>query len=115
MLRRLRPVGDALYALGSDELGRDMLSRLIYGGRLSLAARIVESAVKDQFDHWLAGNPTQANRLLDWVVERADERIGTVRLGNGRITNYRLYENEGGISIPQYDPIYRFICYRRLQ
>src|SRR6202161_4228410 len=38
------------------------------------AARIVESAVKDQFDHWLAGNPTQANRLLDWVVERADER-----------------------------------------
>jgi hypothetical protein len=80
MLRRLRPVGDALYALGSDELGRDMLSRLIYGGRLSLAARIVESAVKDQFDHWLAGNPTQANRLLDWVVERADERIGTVRL-----------------------------------
>src|SRR5207344_1472383 len=47
----------------------------VYGGRLSLAARIVESAVKDQFDHWLAGNPTQANRLLDWVVERADERI----------------------------------------
>lgn len=36
MLRRLRPVGDALYGLGSDELGRDMLSRLIYGGRLSL-------------------------------------------------------------------------------
>src|SRR6266404_203281 len=39
------------------------------------AARIVESAVKDQFDHWLAGNPTQANRLLDWVVERAEERV----------------------------------------
>jgi peptide/nickel transport system permease protein len=36
MLRRLRPIGDALYPLGSDELGRDMLSRLIYGGRLSL-------------------------------------------------------------------------------
>jgi peptide/nickel transport system permease protein len=36
MLRRLRPVGDALYPLGSDELGRDMVSRLIYGGRLSL-------------------------------------------------------------------------------
>ena len=39
------------------------------------AARIVESAVKDQFDHWLAGNPAHANRLLDWVVERADERV----------------------------------------
>jgi peptide/nickel transport system permease protein len=36
MLRRLKPIGDALYPLGSDELGRDMLSRLIYGGRLSL-------------------------------------------------------------------------------
>jgi topoisomerase IV subunit B len=39
------------------------------------ATRIVESAVKDQFDHWLAGNPMQANRLLDFVVERAEERI----------------------------------------
>jgi peptide/nickel transport system permease protein len=36
MLRRLRPIGDALFPLGSDELGRDMLTRLIYGGRLSL-------------------------------------------------------------------------------
>ncbi|RAI36464.1 DNA topoisomerase IV subunit B [Rhodoplanes serenus] len=39
------------------------------------AQRIVESAVKDQFDHWLAGNPAQANKLLDWVVERAEERL----------------------------------------
>jgi topoisomerase-4 subunit B len=39
------------------------------------ATRIVENAVKDQFDHWLAGNPVQANRLLDFVVERAEERI----------------------------------------
>lgn len=36
MLRRLRPVGTPGYPLGADELGRDMLSRLIYGGRLSL-------------------------------------------------------------------------------
>jgi peptide/nickel transport system permease protein len=36
MLRRLRPVGFPSYPLGSDELGRDMLSRLMYGGRLSL-------------------------------------------------------------------------------
>src|SRR5256884_2006189 len=39
------------------------------------AQRIVEQAVKDAFDHWLAGNPNQANKLLDWVVERAEERI----------------------------------------
>ncbi|MFK8252457.1 ABC transporter permease [Ancylobacter terrae] len=36
MVRRLRPIGFPGYPLGSDELGRDMLSRLIYGGRLSL-------------------------------------------------------------------------------
>jgi topoisomerase-4 subunit B len=39
------------------------------------ATRIVENAIRDPFDHWLAGNPTQANRLLDFIVERADERI----------------------------------------
>ena len=39
------------------------------------ATRIVESAVRDAFDHWLAASPQQANKLLDWVVERADERL----------------------------------------
>ena len=39
------------------------------------AARIVEHAIRDPFDHWLAGNPVQANRLLDFVIERADERL----------------------------------------
>ncbi len=39
------------------------------------ATRIVENAIKDPFDHWLAGNPMQANKLLDFVVERADERV----------------------------------------
>src|SRR6201993_4573011 len=39
------------------------------------AQRIVEQAVKDPFDHWLSGNPVQANRLLDFVIERADERL----------------------------------------
>jgi peptide/nickel transport system permease protein len=36
MARRLLAPGDARYWLGTDELGRDLLSRLIYGGRLSL-------------------------------------------------------------------------------
>jgi len=39
------------------------------------ATRIVENAIRDPFDHWLAGNPMQANKLLEFVVERADERI----------------------------------------
>lgn len=41
MLRRLRPIGTPGYLLGADELGRDMLSRLIYGGRLSIFMGVV--------------------------------------------------------------------------
>ena len=39
------------------------------------AQRIVEQAIKDPFDHWLAANPMQANKLLEFVIARADERI----------------------------------------
>lgn len=35
-LRRLRPIGTEGFPLGTDELGRDMLSRLIFGARMSL-------------------------------------------------------------------------------
>ncbi|MEW6256232.1 MAG: ABC transporter permease [Pseudomonadota bacterium] len=41
MIRRLRPIGTPGYPLGTDELGRDMLARLIYGGRLSLLIGIL--------------------------------------------------------------------------
>lgn len=36
MMMRLKPIGTSGYPLGGDELGRDMLTRLLYGGRLSL-------------------------------------------------------------------------------
>jgi topoisomerase-4 subunit B len=39
------------------------------------AARIVETALRDPFDHWLADNPQEASKLLDWVIARADERV----------------------------------------
>ncbi|MBE7204432.1 MAG: DNA topoisomerase IV subunit B, partial [Parafilimonas terrae] len=39
------------------------------------AQRIVETAVRDAFDHWLAASPAQANKLLDWVIDRAEERL----------------------------------------
>jgi len=41
MLKRLRPIGSEGYPLGADELGRDMLSRLMLGARLSLFMGIV--------------------------------------------------------------------------
>ncbi len=41
MLARLRPVGTEGHLLGTDELGRDMLSRLIWGARTSLLMGIL--------------------------------------------------------------------------
>src|SRR4029078_5165207 len=41
MIRRLRHIGTPNYPLGTDELGRDMLARLGYGGRLSLVIGIL--------------------------------------------------------------------------
>ena len=38
------------------------------------AARWVEAIVRDHFDHWLSGDPENANHLLAWGIERADER-----------------------------------------
>ena len=39
------------------------------------ATRIVDKALSDAFDHWLTNSPAQANRLLDWTIERAEERL----------------------------------------
>ena len=38
------------------------------------ALRLVESTVRDRFDHWLAASPKEADKLLNWAVERAEER-----------------------------------------
>ena len=38
------------------------------------AARLVENAVKDHFDHWLGADPATARLLLDHIAERAEER-----------------------------------------
>ena len=39
------------------------------------AGKQVENALRDAFDHWLTAKPQQANRLLEWVIERAEERL----------------------------------------
>jgi peptide/nickel transport system permease protein len=41
MIKRLKGIGTAGHLLGTDETGRDMLSRLLYGGRLSLFMGVV--------------------------------------------------------------------------
>ncbi|MES1200514.1 MAG: DNA topoisomerase IV subunit B [Pseudomonadota bacterium] len=39
------------------------------------ATKIVEQAVRDPFDHWLAASPAEANRLLEWVIGQAEDRL----------------------------------------
>ncbi|MEQ9171934.1 MAG: DNA topoisomerase IV subunit B [Rhodospirillales bacterium] len=39
------------------------------------AHRLVETAVRDHFDHWLSGHPAQANALLEHAIERAEMRL----------------------------------------
>ncbi|MBB4000365.1 DNA topoisomerase IV subunit B [Aureimonas pseudogalii] len=39
------------------------------------AQRIVETSLRDSFDIWLASSPQDAARLIEWVVDRADERL----------------------------------------
>ncbi len=39
------------------------------------AGRLTETALRDRFDHFLAGDPATADNLLAFVVERAEERI----------------------------------------
>ena len=39
------------------------------------AARLVEAVMRDRFDHWLGGNPQQADNLLSALIERAEERL----------------------------------------
>ena len=39
------------------------------------ATRLVESSIKDHFDHWLSGDPGRAKDLLERVIEKAEERL----------------------------------------
>jgi topoisomerase-4 subunit B len=39
------------------------------------AARLTETALRDRFDHFLAGDPAQADNLLAFAIDRAEERL----------------------------------------
>ena len=38
-------------------------------------ARLVEQLLRDPFDHWLTESPKQANQLLGFIIERAEDRL----------------------------------------
>jgi topoisomerase-4 subunit B len=38
------------------------------------AQKLVETSIKDHFDHWLSGHPERARGLLERIIERSEER-----------------------------------------
>ena len=39
------------------------------------AQRLVENVLRDHFDHWLAESPAEADKLLDFVIDQAEDRL----------------------------------------
>jgi topoisomerase-4 subunit B len=92
LLRSLKAYGDLVGAKKAGQMTADdllggataMLSLFIkdpqFQGQTKerLAApeaqKLVETSIKDHFDHWLSGHPDRARGLLERIIERADER-----------------------------------------
>lgn len=68
---RLSPVGTPGHLLGTDEQGRDILSRLIWGGRISLLVGIVPSLAAGAIALLLGLAAGYGEGLLDQVIMRA--------------------------------------------
>ena len=56
--------------------------------------RLVENSVKDHFDHFLSGDPTTANLLLDRIIELAEDRLRRterLRTAGAALVDQRLH------------------------
>ena len=67
---RLFPIGSPGHVLGTDEQGRDMLTRLLYGGRLSLLAGIVPVLLATIIGTAIGSVAGYAGRALGAVLMR---------------------------------------------
>ena len=70
MIRRLKPIGTPGYPLGADELGRDMLSRLIYGARLSLVMGVTPVPIAFVIGSILGITAGYAGGLVNQLIMR---------------------------------------------
>lgn len=62
-----------LYLLGADELGRDMLSRVIYGARISLSIGLVGVGLSLIFGVILGGISGYYGGIIDVIIQRLIE------------------------------------------
>lgn len=71
---RLMPPGGG-HALGTDELGRDVLARMIHGSRVSLAIGILATLISLVIGSLLGALAGYYGRGVDWVISRVIEVV----------------------------------------
>jgi ABC-type dipeptide/oligopeptide/nickel transport system permease subunit len=60
--------GDPAHILGTDQIGRDLLSRMIYGGRVSLAIGVAAVLISSTIGVLLGLSAGYFGRRLDWTI-----------------------------------------------
>jgi len=70
--------GDPMYLLGTDRLGRDMLSRAIHGTRISMSVGLIGVAISLSLGVLLGGISGYYGGLLDDVIQRVIEFIRSI-------------------------------------
>lgn len=71
---RLRPP-DRLHRLGTDDLGRDVLARMIHGGRVSLTVGFLATAISLVIGSLLGALAGYYRGVVDWIVSRTIEVV----------------------------------------
>ena len=64
------PDNGSLFVLGTDRLGRDLLSRIIYGARISLTIGLVGIAVSFTLGLFFGGVAGYMGGWVDHVIQR---------------------------------------------
>ena len=72
------PAGGPMFLLGSDRLGRDMLSRILYGMRISLTIGLVGVAVSIVLGIVLGGLAGYYGGWVDDIVQRVIEVVRSI-------------------------------------
>ena len=69
------PENGTLFLLGTDKLGRDVFSRLLYGARISLTVGLIGIAISFAIGMILGGLAGYFGGLIDWFVQRSIEIV----------------------------------------